>query len=185
MEKINNCLQELSISAPHAVRTGIKLGDKISKSLGIAYEIDDISISASNSNTTEYWAIHNALKSDKRKILEAYGNNRVIPFSKVVKLGVGECLEKAVLLQLALQRKERTSFLINGCLELDEGYGIPHAFNILIGKQGNPVLVDVENPLETSQGLVHCVCPIIDIQTEYGDITLPEEYRFGRKYSIF
>ncbi len=71
--------------------------------------------------------------------------------SRAIELGVGECLEKAILVQLAKQ-EETDAFFIMGILRHDKMRGgILHAFNVVY-TDGKPFLIDAENPVIIRNG---------------------------------
>jgi hypothetical protein len=108
-----------------------------------------------------------------------------MPFSEIFNAGLGECLEKAVLVQLAAQRQEE-SFLVNGAIENDEEVGADfHAYNIIV-RGGKLFLVDAQNPLLIdSEGRIYpYVAPVIEIIRESREIRISSEWKFGRTYFI-
>lgn len=172
----------------------LKKGSRVSKSMANLYQIDNPEIHKVLGDFSRldipYGPVNRKLKSDSFIIKqlfekEAQSNNgsRVLPFSRVVDSGVGECLEKAVLFQLAVQNKF-PCFLINGAHYLDNDFCDYHAFNILFN-QGKVYLTDVENPLAKGQDgkVFPYIVPINSIAR--GVIKVPEEYRHKRNYEIF
>jgi len=110
---------------------------------------------------------------------------RVAQFSVAVDEGVGECLEKAILVQLAAQRRDQ-SFLINGALAEDGDVGVTyHAFNIVC-RDGVLFLLDAQNPfiVDAQACIRHYIVPVQGIH-ENGDVIVPEEYRAGRTYALW
>ena len=104
---------------------------------------------------------------------------QVLPFSIAVERGMGSCLEKSILVQLAAQ-DVTTSFLVDGFMDDQYGSGF-HAFNVLyVGD--NPVLIDAENPLVVDGSLVPFVVPILQISE--GKFQVPIEWNAGRTYRI-
>lgn len=60
--------------------------------------------------------------------MDLFKDSSEIPFSRVYEAGVGECLEKAVLVQLS--ERGRKVFLIEGSLAVD--YDVDyHAYNVV------------------------------------------------------
>ena len=103
----------------------------------------------------------------------------VLPFSVAVGRGSGSCLEKSILVQLALQ-DTRHSFLVDGMMDDQFGSGF-HAFNVVyIGE--NPALVDAENPLIINNRLVPYIAPLLQIHN--GVLQVPIEWNAGRTYRI-
>ena len=96
--------------------------------------------------------------------------------------GVGECLEKAVLVQLAAQTG-RDSFLINGLVSEDHKFGIGrHGYNIVF-KDEKPYLVDAQNPYFLDEQTIQpFIIPVTAIQD--GFVILPNELRLNRQYSL-
>ena len=139
-----------------------------------------------------YGPIHRALVSSSGRIYQLfkqYGSKRsgktVLPISKAVEAGVGECLEKAVLAQLASQRG-RESFLVNGVLGEDGEIGVGyHAFNVIL-RDGKLHIVDVQNPLhkdETGRVWPYAV-PVFGINS-LGEFQVPNDQRHGRTYALW
>jgi len=105
--------------------------------------------------------------------------------SRAIELGVGECLEKAILVQLAKQ-EETDAFFIMGILRHDNMRGgIPHAFNVVY-TDGKPFLIDAENPVIIRDGdekrEVPYRVPISDFDGI--DFLVDEYYRAGRTYGL-
>lgn len=187
-EKIYEYLQEITASHPHIAIARINKSDMVRKSMGLEYEIDDIDIDKNLGDFPEgaipYGPIHRELESSPGRIMRLFGNRSRIPFSQAYNSKVGECLEKAILVQLAGQRN-RATFLIHGALAQDNEVGVElHAYNILF-KNGSPFLIDAQNPLgkDSSGNITHpYIAPVIGI--ENGDFKFADEWRQGRTYSL-
>jgi len=188
--ELSSYLERMAQENPKCVIGKIEEGQKVSKSWGLTYIIDDKDIDKKLGDYPEgailYGPIHRALESSQKKILKIFNGESEAPFSRAFEERVGECLEKAVLMQLSTQRNGR-SFLINGCIEIDgDGIG-PHAYNVVIVK-GEPFLIDTQNPLakDKNGNVTHAyVAPIIGFKEKYGDFIVPDEWKQGRVYSIF
>lgn len=104
---------------------------------------------------------------------------KALPFSVAVERGMGSCLEKSILVQLAVQ-DTTTSFLVDGFMDDQQGSGC-HAFNVVyLGD--NPVLIDAENPLIADGIFVPFVAPLLQIND--GKFKVPAEWNAGRTYRI-
>ncbi len=213
---IKQYLEELAQNRPHIVQTKLERGSLVPKSWGLSYEIDDPEIFQRLGNFPEgmvpYGQIYRALTSSMGRIWQLFDQEgiemdgrEVLPFSRVFESKLGECLEKAVLVQLSAQ-KGRDSFLISGLLGEDDGTrwyhgggfskdlnwytqrlrgGMYHGFNIVF-KNGEPHLVDAQNPLvEDSNGKIHpYIAPIIGINSA-GEIQVPREWQKNRVYALY
>jgi hypothetical protein len=187
--KIIDSLKRFSREIPASVIENLAVGDVVGKSMGLSYFIDDKAIDLQLGQFPEgaipYSAVYRKLSPSMAGINKQFNGRRNIPFSEVFNAGVGECLEKAVLIQLASQRKEN-SFLINGVIEEDGVVGAgPHAYNVVV-RNGKPFLIDAQNPTRVDAGgKIHpYVAPIVDISGDYGEIKTTSEWRMGRSYSI-
>ncbi len=194
-EDIKSCLEELVKESPEDVTKYLNRGDKVRKgSGGIYYIIDDPEIYKKLLKNPDevppgavpYRAIHDKLNVEyEGETRRLFKDNKVINFSEAFNKGMGECCEKAILVQLAAQ-KGRLSFFINGILErIDKTTGY-HSFNIVF-KDEKPYLVDAQIPLkiEENEVIIPYITPVkgIDIE-DYGRIILPEEWNDGRKYFL-
>lgn len=187
MEKID-ILRKLSRKFPGNVVERLEQGQTIEKSSGLSYLIDNTEIDRRLGDFEEgvipYGQIYKGFRGSPGDIFKQFNGRKVIPFSEIFDKGLGECLEKAILVQFAAQRKE-SSFLINGvlCVDSEEGAGF-HAYNIVF-RNGSPILVDAQNPaMVGSDGKVYpYTAPVIDIK-EDGVFWVSPEWRFGRTYSI-
>jgi hypothetical protein len=188
-KEITDYLDNFSRINPNIVVTRLFRGSKLMKNLNQRYEIDNVNLDEELGNfpvgAIPYGPVYKALKSDGSKLREVMGDCSCIPFSKVFRAGVGQCLEKAILLQLATQRNGG-SYLVSGALELDEEAGAEFpAFN-LVSRGESVYLVDAENPYNLDkEGNVArpYVVPVISI-AQNGTIIVPEEYRAGRTYCL-
>jgi hypothetical protein len=180
-------LENFSKNFPNLVINSLSRGSRVNKNLSQQYEIDNANIDEDLGKfpvgAIPYNHINRALRSNGSELRALLSRDTFIPFSKVVKAGLGQCLEKAVLVQLAAQRAGKT-YLINGALELDDDIGADfHAFN-LVARAENIYLVDTENPLSLNKDgsvLRPYVVPVKDI-SKNGTIIVPDAYRFGRTY---
>ena len=103
------------------------------------------------------------------------------PFSKAVRRKVGECLERAVLVQLAQQEKG-ISYFVSGLYSNDRDQRtFLHAYNIIFEDE-KPLLVDSQNPMLGPSGLIPYIVPVTSIKN--GVVIVPEEWRAGRIYSF-
>lgn len=94
-------LEFLARQHPKYVIGRLDRGGKVQKSLELSYEIDDPNIDRKLGDFTEgavpYSLIDRTLTNSQGKILELFGGSSEIPFSRAYEAGVGECLEKAIL----------------------------------------------------------------------------------------
>lgn len=184
-------LEALAELYPRAVMRELNQGRIVQKSMGLHYEIDDPDIDKKLGNFPEgavpYGPIHRELRSSPSLILKLFDNSSRIKFSEAVAAGVGQCLEKAILVQLSAQRA-REAFLISGCLAVEADVGVnPHAYNVVF-KEGKPFLIDAENPLAKDQEgkITHpYIAPIMEIKEGYGEFVVSSEWKQGRTYSVF
>jgi hypothetical protein len=182
-------LKDLSITNSSVVIGRLTRGVHVAKSASLSYLIDNVNVDERLGNfpvgAIPYSAINKALQSSSSRILNLFSGESSIPFSKVMKYGVGQCLEKAILVQLAAQRIE-SSYLVSGAIELDSDSGVDfQAFNLVF--RGNTVyLVDAENPFsKDKEGSVirRYIVPVKEITAE-GIVVVQDEYRAGRTYSL-
>lgn len=181
-------LEELAEQYPSSVIRRLERGSRVQKSLGLFYEIDDSNIDKClgdfPGDTLPYGPIHRSLRNSQIDIINLCKSSSVIPFSKLFNEGLGECLEKAILVQLFSQRVG-DSFLICGCLTEDDS--THHAYNIIF-KNGKPFLVDAQNPLaKDSNGKIKhpYIAPVFGAEGNDVDFIVPPEWKCGRTYSIF
>ncbi len=182
-------LRNLSREKHESIIARLNSGQEITKSRGLKYLIDnhdiDLSLGDFPRGAIPYRQIYRKLKGNSSDILRQFGIRRIMPFSEIFNAGLGECLEKAVLVQLAAQRQEE-SFLVNGAIENDEEVGADfHAYNIIV-RGGKLFLVDAQNPLLIdSEGRIYpYVAPVIEIIRESREIRISSEWKFGRTYFI-
>lgn len=189
--EIRQCLEELAESYPKVVMSKLEKGSVVQKSMGLSYEIDDAEIYRQLGDypvgTVLYGPAHRALESSLGKLFTLFNGRERIPFSEVFNAKLGECLEKAVLVQLSAQKGE-ASYLINGVLEEEDVVGAgAHAFNIVF-RNGNPYLVDAENPLRKDEtGIVTnpYLAPVLGIDEKTGQFIVPDEWKQGRRYYLW
>ena len=189
--EIMEYLVGLARTHPHKVVARLSKGSTVQKGSSAIYEIDnpdiDRQLGTFPEGTVPYGPIHRALKPSVNKTMSLFEGRPIVPFSAAFNAGTGECLEKAVLVQLSAQRG-RNSFLINGALAQDGEMGVDwHAYNVIF-RDGKPFLVDVQNPLakDASGKITHpYIAPVLAIEDgDYGDFRVPEEWRQGRVYSL-
>jgi len=194
MANINNIktkLEEIAENQPELVIAKLTNGDLVNKSMGLIYEIDDQNIDRKLGTFPKglipYSLIYKKLRSQRSEIQRLFDNSTTIPFSKAYEAGVGESLEKAILVQLSAQRG-RTAFLINGFLEEDGEVGaMPQAFNIVF-KGDNAFLLDLHNSsidlYSTNTHTRPYIAPILNIDEEYGTFIVPNDWKQRRTYSL-
>ena len=196
MENLKDILNDFEKKNPNAVKRRINQGDLIEKSLGLSYEIDDLEIykqlQGFKEGSVPYGPVHYALKSDAnaiRNLFEKEGytkkDKKVLKFSKVVKAGLGQCLEKAILSHLATQN-QRDSFFINGALSLGEEFAENHSYNVVYFNE-KPHLIDIENPLRVDENkkITHpYAAPIDGINVKLNRFLVPLDWQQGRFYEL-
>lgn len=179
----------------------IKRGDLIEKSGGLAYEIGDpeeVLSMLGEYQAFPYGPIYKKLESSRGKIWDLFheegyklNGNTVLPFSKAIERGVGECLEKAVLAHLALQKNPdvEDQILVNGILGQDSTLEIGyHAYN-LAKKASKWVVIDTENPHAVNRDgtTVPYIVPVKFVNLEgplCPSLELDPKKRRGRQYSL-
>jgi len=194
---VRQYLVEVSRTAPSIVMPRLDTGTLVLRNrlYETFYEIDDTEICRrlNSQEAIPYRAIHKTLTSSTDKIDELFaregvqrGRNRVLPFSSAFESGFGACLEKAILIQLATQ-KRNDCFLVNGILLKGEsGYDMSaHAYNVLFINNQMPVLIDAENPLidEAGNKIIPYIVPITSIN-ERGEFQVPLGLRQNRTYAL-
>ena len=182
-------LRQLSVEKPRSVISKLDVGQIINKSMGLKYILDnpniDLSLGDFPQGSIPYGPIYRKLNGNSSDILRRFGEKDKMPFSEMFNAGFGECLEKAVLVQLAAQRQEE-SFLINGTIEEEGEIGASfHAYNLVV-RRDNLFLVDAQNPAKVNlDGKIYpYIAPITDICGSYGEFKVPIEWKLGRTYSI-
>jgi len=187
-EKILEYLDAFSSVNPAAVVSRLSRGFRLAKSLGQEYEIDNINLDDELGRfpvgAIPYNLVNKALRSEGPALRALFGEASCIPFSRVVKAGFGQCLEKAILLQLATQ-KAGISYLVSGALEEVDGGAMQHSFN-LVARAESVYLVDAENPFQRDKAgnvLRPYVVHVNDISPS-GAIIVDEACRAGRTYSL-
>ena len=176
----------------------LKIGDLVNKSGALVYRIDDpesVLSKLGEHKDFPYSDINKMLRSDASEILKLFNKdshrlngNRILPFSRVVYEGLGECLEKAVLSQLSLQNFPfiDENFLVAGNmthdsepLELEN-----HAFN-LAKRNGKWALIDTENPYRAKNQTMPYIAPVEGVELKgLLPIEIPPEKRAGRTYFL-
>ena len=149
-EALKEHLETLSRRPEYWIRRELNRGDLVPQAYGLHwYVIDDLNIYREFGSLKDIKAFTQALQTrlrpDEDKILHLFQKHKIIPFSQAVENGLGACLEKHVLTQLAGQR-EMDIYLIGGFLVEKEGMKIvnaeDHAFQIFF-LEDEPLLVDV------------------------------------------
>ena len=101
---------------------------------------------------------------------------------------IGDCLERAILVQMAAQRDKGISFLINGALlKHGDEHVESHAYNI-VAVNNRAFLVDAQNPLKVDEnGKISSayIAPINRISGEINGIEVPSEWECGRTYMLY
>ncbi len=189
--EIKKILKRLSCERENSVIGNLARGNMVRKSMGRQYEIDDVEIERRLGDfpggVIPYGPIYRALRNPKGdELMNIFGGSSEVPFSRVYEAGVGECLEKAILVQLAAQKGVDVPFLISGSLCEDGDFADFHAFNIIF-RDGKPFLLDVQNPLSVSDGIVThpYIAPVEDLLGQDYEFKVPNEWRQGRTYAIF
>jgi hypothetical protein len=196
-KRVMEFLQDVQKSYPHSVHSRLDKGDLVQKSMDLSYEIDDPEIYRGlgeyPAGAVPHGKIYKALDNSKEKILKLFENEgkrqngkTVLPFSRAYELKIGECLEKAILVQLCAQ-KGRNGFIVNGYLCEDDMTLNPHGYNVVF-KDSQSFLLDAHNPLEVDgEGNVTIgyIAPLIGIDTKEMEFIVPHEFRHGRAYVIF
>lgn len=183
---IKEILTAISHTHPNLVKKKFAQGDHVQKSAGRAYEIDDVHIYQKLGNFEKgvipYTRIYHALQPSQQVIFSLFNGSSIIPFSRAVQSHAGECLEKAILVQLAAQTG-RDSFFINGIAAFDDKIGAyPYAYNIIF-KEGKPHLVDVHNPLKITKKEIHAyIAPVIAMRNK--EFILPDDWKQNRHYTL-
>ncbi len=192
-EGIKEYLDELTHALPSTHFSRLDVGTIVQKSWGLNYEIDDINLDRLLGDfplgAIPYGAIYKALRTDQSAIRQHFSGSNQIPISRMINAGLGECLEKSVLVQLAAQRN-RDSYLLNaGMITPDDqeiGLVSSHAYNIVF-RDGIPYLVDNQNPKRVDRlGNVKkvYVVPIVGINEKERELILPENKRLNRTYLL-
>ncbi len=192
---IKQYLEDAAIEYSHIVTSKLAKGSIVSKGSGHAYEIDnpeifkrlEYKVNEFPEGAVPYGYINKYLRQSMgiRGLFEREGSKcgskLVLPFSRIFEARIGECLEKAILVQLAAQLG-RNSFLIKGVLEQDSEVGVDnHAYNIVFNNE-KPYLVDAHNPFY--QKNIPYIVPILNIEGKTGNIVVPDEDRAGRSYYL-
>lgn len=186
-DKITTALEGLEKKAPQLVVSRIKKGTILRRGSDQYYEIDDPNIDLTLGNYTggqiPLERIYHSTDPDLEKLNELFNNGQIIPFSEAVKRGLGACLEKSILTQLAAQRG-RKSWLVNGFMGVEQDGIVPlfhHTYNVIF-KDGSPYLVDSQNPAHVNPFLAYTV-PVLDID-EKGDVQISKGSELKRVYTI-
>lgn len=109
----------------------------------------------------------------------------IAPFSRPIMMGYGECLEKAVLIQLAEQERG-DCFLVYGLLSHQKDpRQTPHIWNVL-WRDGAPYLVDAQNPVIAKKGEQKREFPFVVPLEGIDDrrFVIAESWALGRNYSL-
>ena len=196
-KQLESCLEKVHEINSNLVRPRLNIGDRIEKSWGCDYEIDDFNVyeklESYDPKNIPYGPVSRALKTilfGNFKLFQdssrVENDRTIVPFSRVLESGIGECLERAVLMQLASQDFRR-SFLISGLVSLDHELCVSrHAYNVIFSGN-NPFLIDVQNPLavDASKKVTHPYCaPIERLDWDSGRFVVPENWEQGRNYFL-
>ena len=192
--EIRECLHEIGKYLPRNVKSELKKGDMVEKSMGLSYEIDDPELYKRLADIPPgkipYGKIFKHFRTDEAKTHSVFqqegeqrNDTRVLPFSKVYEAETGECAEKSIMAQLFAQ-KERDSFYVSGGMSFGtDDFLNRHAYNIVV-IDGTPVLIDVENPqcMGYDNGKAEWrpfIAPVIGIAGD-GEVKIPDEWRDAR-----
>ncbi|MCW8966221.1 MAG: hypothetical protein OQK82_06005 [Candidatus Pacearchaeota archaeon] len=195
LSEIRNDLEAIAKISPDSVIRIINEGDRVKKSLGFDYKIDDVQAVrkiCDHSNRTPdvyYAAIFNHFNNPYDVTTESLFNNnsfvdnkrKVLPFSRVLEKQVGECAEKAISMQLNIQDKVESSY-ISGWMSIDDDFAVPHAYNIMLSPKKGPFLIDVENTNFVDGKLRPYIVPISEIDKD--TIIHIDNVDDGRVYGI-
>lgn len=189
---IHESTQKLCISLDKFYEIGrdlskdLKKGDLVSKAGGCKYIIDnpgavlDLFVEG---NSIPYTKIHNFFFPNQPEIRELFRQDKIIPFSKMVNACLGECLEKAIAMQIVLQSLpgfEKASIVAGNMRPKGEEYLECHAYNIA-KHEGQWGIIDVENPLLKNNGnIVPFITPAAEIS---GRKIITPGYN-GREYFV-
>jgi hypothetical protein len=195
--QVEDCLQHTFETNPNLVRPRLNVGDRIQKSSGCDYEIDDFNVyeklEGYNPESVPYGPVSRALRTVLNGNFKLFQDSKlqengrtIVPFSRVLESGIGECLEKAILMQLASQDVRR-AFLISGAASMDYDSCLSrHAYNVVYS--GNkPFLIDVQNPLavDADKKSIRPYCaPIDGLDLDSGRFVVPETWEQGRNYFL-
>lgn len=186
-DQLKQYLTEAARMKSDKVIKRIKVGQRISKRAHLSYGIDDLTVDKYlgdfGETTIPVGPIYRKMVTSPSTIHSLFHKEQTVPFSRVVHAGAGECLEKAILVQLAAQRNY-DSFLINGALrEHQEGFVEHHGFNIIfIGDK--PHLIDAQNPIQNGNGTKPYVAPITSLLLGSEDLVVEKEWEQNRIYSL-
>ncbi len=192
--EVSRYLSELS-SRREDVARRLEVGDPIQRNLGSYYLIDDLSVvkvlGEVKPGTIPYDAVRRTLRSSWREIHEVFcyqgkriPEGAVLDFSTIVEARLGECVEKAALLQLAIQDSMESYFVMGLLKEDGELCFDGHTFNIA-PVEGRLHVIDAENPVVDEEDKEHPYAAVIlEINDESGEIVVPEKAVFGRRYYI-
>jgi hypothetical protein len=105
-----------------------------------------------------------------------------IPHSEFLKSGVGECAEKTILFQLAVQDAIKCFSVFGRLTEEQQDTDGKHAYNIIIDKN-SASLVDAHNPVSSGRYFIPFIFPIKKLRQK--EFELCDEGRvFGRRYFL-
>jgi len=196
--ELREAMEAFSEEMPDSIKARIERGDLIKKSLGHVYEIDNPDIYRDLDPDAEpgrvpCGAIFKKFKSCEGKTAAVFMDEgvegdryRVLPYSRVFELGVGSCLEKAVMTHLFAQRG-RPAFLITGVAGADDDFLDGHAYNIIF-KDSVPYLVDTENPMVVEENgkpkYRPFIAPVTGLCSDDGFL-IPPEWDNGVKFYSF
>lgn len=191
-------LEKLAAERPTQIIGHLEEGSEVSLNIhrgGFAYEIDDLDIYTRFGDPDDnefYLSIDRALQprgmAQHVAIFppsEASEDGTIVaPFSRAIDMGFGECLEKAVLVQLA--RQKTGSFIVTGELAFQGRVGARyHAYNVVFFDNG-PYLVDAQNCVIVRQNGeridVPYIVPVLGLEDD--SFVVPEKWTADRTYSL-
>jgi len=198
MTKLIKSLEEImKVDGQSSVFTDLKENDRMMKDAGVFYSLDLNKIFGSQKfnsirEARDLGDLYNAVRKifDKPyKTLQNRENN----FSEAFESGNGECMEKSVLFQIAMdlfKKSENTPlsdkkcFYVAGFIKSESEPFKGHAFNIITsGKKG--ILIDSENPISYLGSESPYVVPAVGIDfKKSGKIIIPREFSHGRTYTF-
>ncbi len=172
----------------------IEIGDILPNGLAVSYRIDEETpktlkevIGFYDNGAVPYMKINKTLRDENLNLEELINrDSNTINFSEILKKEAGQCLEKAIAVQLYAQKGRESYLVLAGRLE-QPGIttSLGHAYNI-IKKDGKWFLVDAENPIIQNNRRIPYIIPIEGIDEKSKEIILPEKYGkdIGRRYYL-
>ncbi len=193
-DEVGKYLSDLAARRENVARR-LVIGDPIQRNLGSFYLIDDLGIGRVlgeiKPGTIPYVKVREVIRSNPAESQRLFAEEgtpipegRSLNFSRAVRAGFGQCVEKSTLLQLAVQDNMEVYFVMGALKEDGRANFDLHAFNIApIG--GKQHVIDAENPVKDEQDKEYpYIVVILGINEESGEIVVPENAVFGRRYYI-